>query len=102
SRLPASSEVGNKRWEPAMGYTTYLKIDGIEGDCTDDGYRGWMTVDSFNHSLCTTQPRGAAMLNDLSICKFADRTTPLLAVATAEGRLYRSVQLRMVRTDGAR
>src|SRR5882757_4018800 len=86
-----------------MGFNTYFKIDGVDGDCTEEGQQGWMVVDQFNHTVCGPQPRGGApVLNDLQICRFADRSTPLLALATAEGRLYRSAIVRMVRTEGTR
>jgi type VI secretion system Hcp family effector len=62
-----------------------------------------MAIDSFNHSVSGPQPRGGApTLSDLQICRFADRSTPLLALATAEGRRYRSALVRMVRMEGAR
>lgn len=86
-----------------MGFNTYFKLDGVDGDCTDEGLQGWMVIDSFNHTVSGPQPRGGApILNDLQICRFADRATPLLALATADARLYRSALIRMVRTDGAR
>jgi len=86
-----------------MGFNTYFKLDGVDGDCTDEGQQGWMVIDSFNHTVSGPQPRnGTPILNDLQICRFADRATPLLALTTAEGRLYRSAVLRMVRTDAAR
>jgi type VI secretion system secreted protein Hcp len=89
--------------EAAMGFITYFKLDGVDGDCTDEGLQGWMVIDSFNHMVSGPQPRGGVpILNDLQICRFADRATPVLALTTAEGRLYRSAILRMVRTDGAR
>lgn len=86
-----------------MGFNTYFKLDGVDGDCTDEGQQGWMVIDSFNHTVCAPQGRGGGpVLNDLQICRFADRATPLLALAAAEGKLYRSAVIRMVRTDGAR
>jgi type VI protein secretion system component Hcp len=51
-----------------MGYNTYLKLDGIQGECTEEEHRGWMMLDSFNHSLCAQQGNGGqAGLSDLSI-----------------------------------
>lgn len=85
-----------------MGYSTYLKIDGVDGECTDEGQQGWMIIDSFSHTVTGPQPRGGASLTELQICRFADRATPLLALAAAEGRPYRSAVIRMTRTDGAR
>ena len=39
-----------------MGYATYLKLDGITGECAEEAHCGWMLVDSFNHMLCGAQP----------------------------------------------
>lgn len=86
-----------------MGYTTYLKIEGVDGDCTEEGLKGWMAIDSFNHSITGPQAnRNGAFVNDVCISRFADRSTPLLALATAEGRHYRSAVIRLVQTDGAK
>ena len=86
-----------------MGYATYLKLDGITGECAEEAHRGWMSVDSFNHTLCGAQPQGnAAALADLSIAKYVDRTTPLLARATVEGRMFQEAVIELCRTDGAK
>ena len=86
-----------------MGYSTYLKIEGLVGDCAEEAHRGWIAVDSFSHAV-TGQPmtQGAPHLGELSIAKLVDRTTPLFARATAEGRLYKEAVLELCRTDGSR
>ena len=84
-----------------MGYATYLKLDGISGECSEESHRGWLAVDSFSHSV-TNHPQGnGPMLGDLSIAKFVDRSTPLVARATAEGRLFQEAVLELCRTDGS-
>ncbi|HZE97015.1 MAG TPA: type VI secretion system tube protein Hcp [Planctomycetota bacterium] len=83
-----------------MGYTTYLKIDGIAGECTEQAHHGWMAIDSFSHSVCAPPPRGGPVnMTDLSICKFADRTMPLLARAAAEGRMFQFATIELCQTD---
>jgi len=86
-----------------MGYTTYLKMDGVTGECAEEAHRGWLAVDSFNHSVSGALPQGgAAALADLSIAKFVDRTTPLLARATVEGRMFPEAVIELCRTDGTK
>jgi type VI secretion system secreted protein Hcp len=85
-----------------MGYTTYLKLDGIPGECAEEAHRGWLAVDSFSHSVSNHPQGNGATLGDLSIAKFVDRSTPLIARATAEGRLFQEAILEICRTDGSR
>lgn len=86
-----------------MGYVSYLKVDGIAGDCAEEGHRGWIPVDSFSHTLSgQSAPTGEVHLGEMQISKFVDRTTPLFARATAEGREFREAVLELCRTDGTR
>jgi len=85
-----------------MSYATYLHLDGILGECAEEAHRGWLTVDSFSHSVSNPPQGSGTFLGDLSIARFVDRATPLLARATAEGRLFREVRLELCRTDGSR
>lgn len=84
-----------------MGYNTYLKIEDVTGECTEEEHRGWMVLDSFSHSLCGQQAGGGtqANLSDVSISKLCDRTTPLIARATAEGRMFKSAVIQLCRSD---
>ena len=85
-----------------MGYMTYLRMDGLAGDCTEEAHRGWLVVDSFSQSLSNQGQAHGVNLGDLSIAKFVDRSTPLIARATAEGRVFDDVRLELCRTDGSR
>ncbi|HVR85877.1 MAG TPA: type VI secretion system tube protein Hcp [Planctomycetota bacterium] len=86
-----------------MGYATFLRLDGICGECIEEAHRGWLVVDSFSHSLCGAQPQGGQVtLADLSIARFVDRATPLLAQAAAEGRIFKEAVLELCRTDGTK
>ena len=89
------------RKEEAVGYTAYLRIDGLAGDCADPDHRNWYAIDNFGHSLCSTQQRsGTASLSDFSFSKLADRSTPQLARAAAEGRYFKEAVLELRETDG--
>ncbi|HLY09684.1 MAG TPA: type VI secretion system tube protein Hcp [Planctomycetota bacterium] len=82
-----------------MGYATYLKIDGLAGECAEEAHRGWLLVDSFSHTVSHPAQSGGVSLGDFSIAKYVDRSTPLVARATAEGRLFKEVSLELCRTD---
>ena len=72
-----------------MSYIAYLKIDGIDGDCSDAAHRGWMLLDSFNQNVCGPQERGGrTTLSEFALTKLSDASTPQLARATAEGRHF--------------
>ncbi|QBE66486.1 hypothetical protein EWM63_28875 [Pseudoduganella lutea] len=42
-----------------MTMRSYLQIDGVAGDSTDDGYAGWIECDSVGWSLRGGGPRAA-------------------------------------------
>jgi len=85
-----------------MGYNTYLHLEGIPGECAEEAHRGWLTVDSFSHSVSNPAQGNGAFLRDLSVARYVDRATPLIARATAEGRLFREARLELCRSDGTR
>jgi type VI secretion system Hcp family effector len=91
------------RKEEAVGYTVYLKIDGLAGDCADPGHRGWYSLDGFGHSLSSPQQRSAAATaSDFSVTKLCDRFTPQLARAAADGRYYKEAVIELFQTDGSK
>jgi len=93
----------NVRKEEAMAYTLHLKIEGIDADGGDAGHRGWMAIEGFGHNLCGATGRSAApMVSDFSFTRVADRATPLLALAAAEGRYFKGAVLEMVEADGTK
>ncbi|HVE40881.1 MAG TPA: type VI secretion system tube protein Hcp [Planctomycetota bacterium] len=86
-----------------MGYISYLKLEGIAGDCSDSAHRGWMTVDSFSHSLVGPHEQGArTSVSDVAFNRQVDRATPLLARATAEGRHFKEAVLELWTNGGSK
>ncbi|HUR38944.1 MAG TPA: type VI secretion system tube protein Hcp [Planctomycetota bacterium] len=84
-----------------MGYTIYLKIDGLAGDCADPGHRGWYVLDNFGQSLsCPPVRSEATYVTDLTLSKFCDRSTPQLAKAAAERRYFKEAVLELAPADG--
>jgi len=86
-----------------MSYVAYLKLEGIAGDCADPARRGWMAIDSFSQNLVGPQERGGRThLSDVAFNKLADRSTPLLARATAEARHFKEAVLELCTNEGSK
>jgi len=86
-----------------VSYQAYLKLEGIAGDCADPGHKDWMAVESFNQNVNGPQERGSrTSMSDVAVTRLADRATPLLARATAEGRYFKEAVLELCVTDGAK
>lgn len=78
----------------------YLRIEGIQGSVTAQGYEGWIEVTGLewgisNPSAATTGSRtmGQSEFNPVVVVKPVDKATPILAQACAAGRHYRDAQL---------
>ena len=84
-----------------MSYLAYLKLEGIAGECTDAGHRDWMAIDAFNQNVCGPQDRGGrTSMTDFAVSRFADRATPQLARAAAEGRHFKEAVCELCIPDG--
>ncbi|MGL4551702.1 MAG: type VI secretion system tube protein Hcp [Gemmataceae bacterium] len=56
----------------------YLRLDGIEGESTDPGHKGWIDVLSFEFFRYTSEARGMAKLGQLGcICHSGKQSPPL-------------------------
>lgn len=86
-----------------MSYLAYLKLEGIAGECTDPGHKDWMAIDSFNQNVCGPQDRGGrTSMTDFAVARLADRATPQLARAAADGRHFKEAVLELCIPDGAK
>ena len=93
-----------------MPADNFLKIDGINGESTDDKHKDWIEVLSFNSGVsqmasgsASTSGGGTvarADFQDFSIVKTLDSASPNLALACAEGRHIKEVKLEMCRSGG--
>jgi type VI secretion system secreted protein Hcp len=90
-----------------MAFDTFIKIDGIEGESTDDKHAGWIEVTSFNSGLnqrtsATASSAGGASaeradFHDFSFTKQLDKASPKLALACADGTHVDSVLVEVCR-----
>lgn len=86
----------------------FLKIDGIEGESTDQKHKGEIELQSW--SFGATQPGsaghgggagiGKTQLHDFSIVKFADKASPKLFEACTTGKHIPTVKLTCRKAGG--
>ena len=93
-----------------MAVDMFLKIEGIDGESTDDKHKKEVEVLSFHWGI--TQQRSAsassagslssqrADFQDFSIVKAIDLASPKLALACADGTHLKSVRLEICRSGG--
>jgi type VI secretion system secreted protein Hcp len=90
-----------------MAFDSFIKIDGIEGESTDDKHAGWIEMISFNTGLnqktsATASSAGGgsserADFQDFSFTKQLDKASPKLALACADGTHVDSIIVEICR-----
>lgn len=93
-----------------MALDTYLQIEGIKGESTDDKHKDWIEV--FGVTWHVHQPRaasvstaggqtnGKAELSELSFKKLADLSSPILLQTCAAGKTIPKAKFEFMRADG--
>lgn len=90
-----------------MAFDAFLKIEGIDGDSTDDKHKSWMEIMAFNFAIdrgiSQSSSGGGGMASgrpnwtQLEIVKTIDKSTPLLFKALAEAQAIKKVTLELCR-----
>ena len=93
-----------------MAVDMFLKIEGIDGESSDDKHKGWIEVHSFSwgvqHPVSGTASStgnlsgGRADFSELSIVKQLDKASPKLMQACASGEHLKTVTLSLNRASG--
>lgn len=90
-----------------MAFDAFLKIDGVDGESSDDGHKNWIEILSFHHGV--SQPAsgsrssgGAASSEranhqDFSVVKAVDKSSPLLFLHCCNGKHVKEVKLELCR-----
>ncbi len=93
-----------------MAFDTFIKIDGIPGESTDDKHKDWIEVLSYNHGV--SQPVSATASSsgggtaersehqDFSIVKLMDKASPKLYELCASGKHIKDVTVELCRAGG--
>jgi type VI secretion system secreted protein Hcp len=90
-----------------MAFDAFIKIDGIEGESTDDKHKGWIEVIKCGVGLKQTVSRTAssaggataerANFHDFHFTKLLDKASPKLALACADGTHIKTIQVEFCR-----
>jgi len=90
-----------------MAFDAFMLIDGIKGDCTDEGHVGWIEILSFHHGVSqniggSRSGGGAATAGrvdhqDFMITKELDTATPELHKNCCNGKHIPEVTIELCR-----
>lgn len=87
-----------------MAFDMFLKIDGIKGESRDEKHRDWIEIESFSWGVSQsgsfaggTPTAGKVSLQDFTITKKLDKSSPLLMKTCATGKALPAVQINMAR-----
>ena len=91
-----------------MATDFFLKIDGIPGESTDKNHAGELEIQSWSWGATNQGSMGTgggggsgkADFTDITITKFADKATPKLLKAVAEGQHIKSMLLTCRKASG--
>jgi type VI secretion system secreted protein Hcp len=93
-----------------MAFDCFLKIDGVDGECTDDKHQKWIEILSYSHGV--SQPSSGSSSSgggrsaercdhqDFSVVKTLDKTSPKLNLFCSDGRHIWSVKMELCRATG--
>lgn len=81
----------------------YIKFDGVDGECKDKDHKSWSDIESFQQGL--SQPgggatgaarrRGDVVMHDVVIGKQLDKSSPKLAEAVCNGKVFPKVEIHL-------
>lgn len=90
----------------------YIKFDGIDGESNDASHKGWSDLLSFSQSVHqpgggatgASRRRGTVVVEDIHCSKELDKSSPKLAEALINGKVFPKVEIHMTAsyTDAGR
>ena len=90
-----------------MAFDCFLKIDGVDGESTDDKHKMWIELLSFSHGV--SQPSSGAVSSggarsaercdhqDFSVVKTLDKASPKLNLFCCNGKHIANVKVELCR-----
>ena len=108
---PGTPLIGGTTFGVSGGGSTFLKIDGIEGESTTKDHKGEISIDSFSVSAQGAQGAGSqssgagagkVSIQSFSITKTLDKSSPLLFQAAATGRHLKDAVLSFAHKAGGK
>ena len=90
-----------------MAFDCFLKLEGIDGECTDDKHKKWIEVLSYSHGVSqpasgSTSSGGARTAErcdhqDFSVVKTLDKASPKLNLFCCNGKHIPTVKVELCR-----
>lgn len=75
----------------------FVKFDGVDGESVDKDHKGWSDLLSISEIYETTSGsltvRGGTVSNELLLVKHVDKSSPKIAQAIAEGKVFQKVSI---------
>lgn len=89
----------------AAGVDYFLKIEGIDGEATDQKHKDWIVIESMSHAMETnttgqtgaTRRRSEVKISDISLVKELDKSSPKIMEAICNGKMIPSMEIHAVR-----
>ena len=92
-----------------MSVDMYMKVEGVDGESTDDAHDKWIEILSYSHGV--SQPvsgvsatggrtGGRADFQDFSIVKTVDNSTPDLNIKCAKGEHIPTIEVELCLATG--
>jgi len=88
----------------------FIKIDGIDGECTDDKHKKWIEILSYSHGVSQmasasastggSKTGGRCDHQDFSIVKELDTATPALNLACCRGDHIKKLEMDLCSATG--
>ena len=81
----------------------YIKFDGVDGEAQDKDHKGWSDLLSFGQGMTqpgggatgATRRRGDVIVDDISLVKELDKSSPKIAEAVCKGKVYPKVDIHL-------
>jgi len=95
----------------AASFDTYIQIDGLPGEATDDKHKDWIELASYSHEM--NQPvsstrssaggasSGRSQHGDFVITKYVDKSSPKLYEAVSNGKAFAKAKIEVCRAGGS-
>jgi type VI secretion system Hcp family effector len=90
----------------------YIKFDGVDGEAQDKDHKAWSDLQSFSQAITqpgraatgATRRRGDVILEDIQCTKELDKSSPKLAQAVCNGKVFPKVEIHLTAsyTDAGR
>jgi len=81
----------------------YIKFDGVDGEAQDKDHKAWSDLLSFSQGMQqpgsgatgATRRRGDVIVEDISLVKELDKSSPKIAEAVCKGKVFPKVEIHL-------